>query len=262
METFDLKQTQRYYHLIALKGTKKIIKRAFFNDWNIKEVFTYSVENDYTVSQMAMTSDKQYYQGEIEDAQDISNTAPFTYDIVIVECLKTDITVMCFPFKKMSVDITAALLSKYNILVKSRFIKADLHKLIHANDDTTDLFYEQNHFFVGGVFFSIGDSCLSTVKLAGDRPLDSTLYKEYFRDNLSRYELEKSVLKCKVGVNSDEQVIKLSSTFHVDKFGNYKLYMQSKGKNLLTVSAIFDLLNHIECLAETSNNPVTHIGIA
>ncbi|MDR0605681.1 MAG: hypothetical protein LBG80_15395 [Bacteroidales bacterium] len=260
MENFDLKQTQRYYHLIALKGNQDIIKKKFFNDWQIKKIATYNVEGDYSISQMALTSNYQYYQGEADNSLNGNNSAPFVFDIIIIECTKIDIIILCLPFKKMTVDIITSLLSTYNILVNSYFIKTDLHKLIHANDDYTDLVYNQNHFFLGGVFFSIkGDSFLSTVKLVGDKPLDSDIYKEYFKENLSNFGLEKSIVKCKVEANTDDRLVKLSSTFHIDKFGNYKFYIQSKGRNLLTIPAIFDFLYSINCLVEASNNPVIHL---
>jgi hypothetical protein len=261
MTNFDLKQTQRYYHLIALKGSKNIVKKTFFSDWHIKEIATCSIEDNYTIYQMMMTSDYQYYHGEEDNSLNKNNTPPYIFDIIMFECSKIGIIVLCFPFKKMVVDIVTALLSTYDILIDSYFIKMDLHKLIHANDNYTDLFYNKNHFFLGGVFFSIkGDSFLSTVKLVGDKPLDSNIYKEYFKENLSDFGLEKTIVKCRIESDFDDQILKLSSTFHIDKFGNYKLYVQSKGKNLLTIPAIFDLLNNINCMVETSNNPVIHIS--
>jgi hypothetical protein len=259
MTDFDLKQTQRYYHLVALRGTKDMIKTGFFRDWHIEETGTYEIKGKCSIFQMLMTSDYQYYQGDTDRSPNENGDGSFVFDLLIVECLENNMTVLCFPFKKMAIDLVTALLSTYNILADSRFIKVDLHKLLRANDESANLIYKQNCFLLSGISFSMTNSSLSSVRLIGEHPLDSDIYKDYFKEKLNNFGLEKSTVKCEVKTDFDDRSVKLTSTFHIDRFGNYKFYLQSKGQNLWTIPEIFDLLKYRECTLETLNNPLNHI---
>jgi hypothetical protein len=258
MLNFDLKQTQRYYHFVAFKGDSSVIKSRFFSDWKAKAIDEYDTDENCIVRQFTVTSDFQYNQSELARTVE-RDKGPFVFDLVIIECRFNNTLVMCFPFKQLAVDIVTALVSTYKILSQSCFLRIDLHKLIHANDDSTDLYHDQNHFFMGGIAFSLQNSSLSTVKLAGDKPLDSDIYKDYFKERLNNFGLEKTIMKCEVGATTDNRAVKLTSAIHIDKFGNFKFYLQNKGRNLLTVPAMFDLLSRLECTVETTVNPIIHI---
>jgi len=180
----------------------------------------------------------------------------------LIEFPKIDIFILCLPFKRLTKDIIIDLESKYNILSNSNFLKVDMGKLIHADENHTDYYFNQNHFFFGGVYLTIaGDLFLSTVKLEGDKPLDSDIYKDYFKERIKNNEcrLEKCILKCKTEVKEDDKTTKATASIHIDKFGNYKIYVHTKGKNLITIPAIFEFLASLDCLIETPNNPVYHI---
>lgn len=255
MENIDLIQSQRYFHFICLKGNKNVIKRAFFDKWNIKESVKIKIDSNYWLYKMTFTSNYQYYKGEFDNSLKKNNNPPFIFDIILIDFFALGITAIGFPFKKMTIDLVFSLVSDYKVLANSNFIKIDMNKLIKANDKHTDIYHNENHFFLGGVYLSIsGNSFLSTVKLVGDKPLDSEIYINYFKQSLlnKNSHLDKCILKCKSN-------IKINSTIHIDKFGNYKLYVQNMGKNLLTLPAIFEFLNSINCFVETPINPVNHI---
>jgi|JI61114BRNA_FD_contig_31_143278_length_1005_multi_4_in_0_out_0_2 hypothetical protein len=261
MQNFNLKLSQRYYHIVALKGSTDLISKNILLKIKMELVEKIKYNSDCVVKLLSFTTDHQYYRGELDNSIGENSNPPYRYDIVIIEHKSVNISILCFPFKKLAVDIVTLLVSKYNILNKSNFFKVDMSNLIKSYNKHTDLYFNNNHFFLGGVFLTIsGDSFLSTVKLEGDKPLESHIYKEYFKDRLktNSCRLEKCILKCKPDLNQID-AIKAFSSIHIDKFGNYKLYMQSKGKNLLTVQASFEFLNNLNCLLETPNNPVSHI---
>lgn len=252
----DLIQTQRYYHIVALKGTKSIIDKGFYKQWKIsppKKVFDI---NDCIVSKMSLESDYPYYRGESDYSLNGNKQPPYIFDIILIEYTKLGIFILCFPFKKLAVDLVGSLVSDFNIRKNSNFIKADLTKFVHSNEDETDIYFNKNYFFLGGIFLSIkGDSFLSTVKLVGDKPLESDIYKTYFKNRIKQFGVEKVIVKCK----TSESYNKVSSSIHIDKFGNYRLYVQNQGKNIFGIIATFELLSNFDCLLETPNNPTTLI---
>jgi hypothetical protein len=263
MKEINIIQHQRYFHLVALKGSRAIIKKQFFKDWRINEVERFEFNSGCIITQMSVITDYRYYGGETDYSLGGDNNPPFKYDVILVEYPKIEITILCLPFKNLAKNISFDLESKYNILSNSSFIKVDMEKLININDDYTDYYYNSNHFFFGGIFLSVsGDSYLSTVKLEGDKPLDSEIYKDYFKERINNHEckLEKCIVKCRIEINEDDQAIKAKSSIHIDKYGNYKLYIHTNGKNLITIPVLFEYLSDISCLLDTPYNPVNHIN--
>ena len=261
MHNFNFKLSQRYYHIVALKGSNDLLSSRILKNLHIECYDKIKYNSECTIKFLAYTSTIQYYRGELDNTVGDVNTSPYTYDIIIIEDKSINLSVICFPFKKLAIDIVNLLVSDFNILNKSNFLKVDMSNLIRSYNKHTDLYYHNNHFFLGGVFLTIsGDSFLSTVKLEGDKPLDSHIYKEYFKERLktNSCRLEKCILKCRPDPKQAEAV-KAFSSIHIDKFGNYKLYLQSKGRNLLTIQASFEFLNNLNCLLETPNNPIKHI---
>ncbi|HUN17685.1 MAG TPA: hypothetical protein PK622_12760 [Saprospiraceae bacterium] len=255
MYNLDLSQTQRYYHFVCLKGNKSIIKKTFFSSWNIKEKNRLKIDNGCILYNYSMISNYQYYKGEVDNSLNRNNKPPYVFDIILLDYSSIDITILGFPYKKMTIDLITSLIQDHKILVNSNFLKINMDNLIHAYDKHTDIYHNENHLFLGGVFLSItGNSFLSTVKLIGDKPLDSEIYINYFKKNLlsKKSHLDKCILKCKTN-------LKTNSSLHIDKFGNYKLYVQNMGKSLLTLPSIFEFLHSIESFIETPNNPVYHI---
>ena len=97
--------------------------------------------------------------------------------------------------------------------------------------------------------------------LSGDKPLESDLYKNYFEDKFKTDEchLEGGILKSRVNLSNSEKSYQVVSSSHIDKYGNYKIYIHDKGNNMMAIPAIFEFLNHHECFEPTPKNPVLHI---
>ncbi len=263
MIDLHLKLTARYYHFVALSGGKDVLKKDFLKAHRITENGSQKIDTNCIIYQFNYESDKQYYRPEM-----ISNPrakGPFNFDLLLIEQPQSGIVLLGFPFRSMTLILMSSLEKDYRVLSKSNFIKPDLLKLIRANHRRTDLYFNDNHYWLGGVFISLtGDSFLSNVKLAGDKPLDSDIYKNYFKEKLSKEGtksgLEKCLLKSKVPLDKDVKDVTVTSTIHIDKFGNYKIYVQNKGKNLVSMPATFDFLKNLECLVQTPKNPVFHIS--
>lgn len=262
MEVLELKQTQRYYHFVVLKGSGKRIGAGFFNRARIKKRKAIALDSGSTMQPLYVTSDYQYYRGSEDYSESGNGLAPFVFEAILFDCPNLDITILGFPFKKLTVDMVRLLVSDFGILAGGNFVKADMASLIRANDEYTDLYFHEDHYFLAGVYLSIsGDSFLSTVKMEGDKPLDSDIYKNYFKPKIESNEchLEKCILKGRIDLKPKGESIKVLSTIHMDKFGNYKLYVHSQGKNLASVPSIFEFLDNFGCLVETPNNPTLHI---
>jgi hypothetical protein len=126
-------------------------------------------------------------------------------------------------------------------------------KLIQAHESETDQTYDHSLFYLVGVDLAVsGDRYLSTVKLQGDKPLESDIYVKYFKKQADSH-LEKCTMKCKV--SQDPEIPRVVSSFHIDKFGNFKLYVHSGGRNLITLPTIFEFLASIDCLTQTPTPP-------
>jgi hypothetical protein len=210
------------------------------------------------MQELKITSEIPYYRG----TEDFSENGKLIFDGVLFDHRQLNLTLLGFPFKKLTSDLINVLVRDYGLVKESSFINVDMGALIHANDKSTDLSFGNNQFFLAGVYLTVsGDSFLSTVKLEGDKPLDSELYKEYFKPRINNKQsrLERCTMKCKVDIGQDPTAGKTLSSIHIDKFGNYKLYVHANGKNLNSIPAIFDFLNNIGCLATTPYNPTSHI---
>lgn len=254
----EITQTQRYYHFVALRGAAKRIRNKFFVDRNIQRGDLVRLPNTCTVRHLRVTSDYQYYRGN----DNIFLNGRLVFDGVLFDHHGLNLTLLGFPFKRLTNDLVDYLVTRYDIVSGGKFVSADMGKLIKANENETDFSVGSNHFFLAGVNLTLkGDTFLSTVKLEGDKPLDSDLYKDYFQERVLKNEsrLEKCTMKCAVATPPNLEAGRTVSSIHIDKFGNYKLYVNSQGRNLITLPAVFEFLDSIDCLSETPYTPTAHI---
>lgn len=260
--SIDLLQSQRYYHLISYTGQKNLLKKSFLKDWKISARSKVEINEDCILNLMSITTDYRYYRGEDDLSINKNDKPPFMYDIFALEHKKLNMTILGFPFKSLTRNITKALVNDYGFIKTTDFLKTDLNKLIHVDEKHTDYYHNKNHFFFKGVYLTLsGNSYVSTVKLEGKKPLDSDIYKEYFKERLAenKSHLEKCVLRSNTEIDYIDETIKSSSSFHIDKFGNYKLYVHSHSKNITTIISLFEFLHDNACLVETSKNPVLQL---
>ncbi|MGH9762630.1 MAG: hypothetical protein ACREAC_17555, partial [Blastocatellia bacterium] len=185
------------------------------------------------------------------------------YWITLAERRSLNISILGFPFKKMIVDMVSRLVNKFDLRSSGNFVNVDMAKLIRAHEEDSDQSYGHSQFYLAGVDLTVsGNRYLSTVKLQGDKALESDLYITYFKPKIhkDKSRLEKCTMKCKVSTDSQDGHPRIVSSIHIDKFGNFKLYVHSDGRNLIALPPIFEFLGSIDCLAETPHAPTMNIA--
>ncbi|MGZ5483668.1 MAG: hypothetical protein ACXWID_17000 [Pyrinomonadaceae bacterium] len=256
----ELRHTQRYFHFVALTGSARDrIRSRFYTDQRIDREKPIKISADASVQKLRVESQYQYYRGFLDN----NDPDQLIFDGVLFNHTRLGISLLGFPFKKMIADMVSRLVHKFNLPSTGNFVNVDMRKFIEAHENDSDQSYAHSQFFLAGVDLMLyGDRYLSTVKLQGDKPLESDLYIEYFKDKIHENEsrLEKCTMKCKISEDSQPDSPRIISSFHIDKFGNFKIYVHSDGRNLMTLPRIFDFLDSIGCLSETPHPPTMNIS--
>ena len=254
----NLNQSKRNYYIVALKGNKEHISEKFYSKWKITPCERMEKE-DFIINKMLLKSRRLYHsKNDLNFPLNKNNKQPYTYEILLIEYIKIDIYILCIPFIKLTKELVSSLVTEFNIIKNSNFIKPNLTRLVQCNEEQTDISLNKNHFIFGGVFLSNkGDSFLSSVRLTGDKPLESNTYKTYFKEMIKeeKFRIEKLIIKCDTEISQN----KSSAIIQIDKLGNYKFYIHNKGKNLFCIIALFELLNYMECFIPSPHNPTTLI---
>jgi len=252
----DLKYTQRYFHFVALSGAPtERIRSRFYSDQSVERLRPTNLSATCTLQHLKVTAKYQYYRGVPDNSDN-----PLIFDGVLFSHKGLNISLLGFPFKKMIADMIDRLINKFDLESTGNFVNVDMAKLIKAHEKEPDQSYRDNEFFLAGVDLTVsGNRYLSTVKLQGDRPLESDLYVDYFKPKVEteKSRLEKCTMKCKISRESN--LPRVVSSIHIDKFGNFKLYVHSNARNLETLPDIFEFLNSIHCLSQTPHPPTMHI---
>ncbi len=259
MAYFDLQSHQRYFHIIAFKTDSTLFDNKFLKKVGLNLISEDEIEQRFSIKHMSTISNIPYYRGEKDYSVNGDNIAPYKYDIIVINLHDTRTTLFCFPFKALTKFFINDLLHKNNILSEGNFVRTDLDNLIKNNHDHTDYLGEDLSYFFSSVNLTLmGDSLVSLIKLEGDKPLDSTLYKSVFKEKIEsdKCKLERCSIKCSTSISKNEKIPKTKSSIHIDKFGNYKLYMHSNGKNIITIPLLFEHINELSCLYESPGNPV------
>jgi hypothetical protein len=256
----ELRQTQRYYHFVALTGSARDrIRNGFYTDQRIDREKSIKLSANVSVQKLRFESQYQYYRGFV----DTNDPNQLIFDGVLFNHTRLGICLLGFPFKKMIADMVSRLVHKFKLPSTGNFLNVNMTKFIQAHENDSDQSYAHSQFYLAGVDLMVsGDRYLSTVKLQGDKPLESDLYIEYFKDKIhtKKSRLEKCTMKCKISEDSKPDSPRIVSSFHIDKFGNFKLYVHSDGRNVLTLPRIFDFLDSIKCLSETPHPPTMNMS--
>jgi hypothetical protein len=259
MENLNFIASQRYFHVIAFNGASKAFNKKILNSINVTERTNLKdiKFDNILLKRFKISSGKPYHTGSEDFSFDNNGVAPFIYDFLLLELLKEKITFLCFPFKKLSKDVITELLLKQSLLKYGKFLKVDLNKLLKEDTPTNYLTENISYFFNSVELGLLGELDLSTVKLEGDKPLNSSLYKEVFKEKIfsDSVRVEKLGLKSNSAISTNDSIPKVNSSIHFDNYGNYKIYVQSSCENIITVPLIFSSLIERDCLVETSNNP-------
>ncbi len=258
---FELKTSKRYFHLIAVQSEKNFTADNFWDQCGVeqdkKNQKMHSGDN-YTIIQKRILSNIPFYNGLTDYSINGDDKPPYNYDMFSIELQNQNILIIGFPFKGLAVNVISRLIETYNFLNKVEFLKCDLSKLIKSNSVHISNSEQFTSFFSGVNLKLTGDTHVTKVGLDGDRPLESTLYKDFFKERIQKDEclLDKCTVKCEL----IEPTLKTKSNVHIDNFGNYKLYVHGSGKNIFTIPYLFEALKDHNCLLTTITNPIPFIS--
>lgn len=252
----ELIQSKRDYQIVVIETSETIISEAFCKKWNISKDDEI-IEDEFSIIKFRMESNTQYFKGEGSEEYYLNKHGlpPYIYNIIVLRNIKANVLILCVPFKKLIIEIVDSLINEFKILTNSRFVKIDLEKLINYNKQYTDFRLDKSHFVLYSIILKTnGESYLSSLKLLGKKPLDSILYKKYIRNMISNNEfgIKRIAIKCKKSYN-------VIASLHIDRFGNYKFFLNEKGRNLACINDVFSLLNNLKCFIYTFNNPTLQI---
>jgi hypothetical protein len=263
---FTLKSGQRYYYIVALQFQKddnyNLTKywKDCANENPVEKIQSYKFEN-YEVSHSRYITSYPYYTGDKKDYSINDNKkAPYSFDLFAIHIQQSNIMILAFPFRLLAMKVIARLLDK-KILKRSSFIKPILTNLLKVNHEVQFQGKKFSSHFSAVELTLTGIVNLSSVSLTGDKPLESTIYQKVFKLLIEK---EKGKLdKCALNFSTDEPqpgYPKSKANIHLDHFGNYRLYIHSTGNNLLTLPALFNLLENYDSCDMTSNNPLERLA--
>jgi hypothetical protein len=260
---FDLISPQRYFHLVAFKFEAGYSTQAYWKDsqQTIVSVTSYDTP-DFKIEYAKIKSTETYFTGIKDYSVNKDGKSPFNYDLFVIELKSENLFVFGFPFKGLAKTIVEHLLSK-QFLERGKFIKTDLNKLIRINHEASlsDEYFSAH--FSGVQLKLTGDLNITSVNLDGDMPLDSMIYKTFFKEKIQEgnpeCKLEKCSHKCGTILDSDT-IPKAKSNIHSDTFGNYRMYVHSGGNNIFTIPFFFNLLENVHCTVLTSSNPIERLN--
>lgn len=257
---FEFLTAQRYFHLVALKINNEYSIESYWRDSGIgkkrRKYRSYDFP-DYKIEQVRILSDIPYYFGSLDYSVNGNNEAPYQYDLFVIELKKQGMLILGFPFKQLAKTVLSNLLDGPYPKLKSIFNRVDINKLIRTNHDVDFIEQQFSAYFATIDLRLTGDSKITSVNLDGDRPMESDLYKNVFKGLVEQEfcKLDRCSLKLDT-ISDGENIPKTRSIIHVDKFGNYKLYVHGSGNNIFTIPFMFILFRKHKCIETTFNNPI------
>ncbi|MDL5051914.1 hypothetical protein QQ054_38570 [Oscillatoria amoena NRMC-F 0135] len=260
MENSEIKiNDKRYYYFVALEGNLLDLKSIIYNCLNIKTVKNSFNSDSYDIENVIVESNLQFFNSNQDNSVNGDGQPPFQYTVFIVGIPNSEILVLGFPFKSLAKEITNKLSLDRNLLKSGSYLKPRFDDLIlldeskFTNDDWL-MNFSSLDLELGG------ESDVSSVRLSGDRPINSTLYKKTFLSLIKKDEcsLTGCSLKCQV-VSSEYLVTRSRANIHVDLYGNYKFYVHTSGRNVNTIAYLFIFLKKYNCIKSTFINPINKL---
>lgn len=258
---FNLIAAQRYFHFVAFKFNKTYSAQQYWRECGeTKEVTTFESDT-YKIEYANFVSHDEYYNGsKVDYSVNLNHAAPFHYDLFCIEIKQSNTFILGFPFQTLAKKIIDAFIKKH--YDDGYFVKADLRKMVKANTLVND----NDEFFArfSGVELKLtGDLNITSVNLDGDKPLESDLYKEYFKEHIENDNIACKVEKCavKLGIVSSDLIPLSAANIHLDLFGNFKIYIHGSGNNVFTLPYLFEIFKSIDSLnnASSSSNPINRV---
>lgn len=269
---FDITCGQRNHYVIALqfKGDSNYTIDNYWRDCKEQKPIEKAVTkliDDYEVSHYKYITDISHHRGtnrvfsyntEKNKRGELIQEKPYCYDLFAIRMSQSNIMILVFPFKELAEVILERLRGR-KVMILADFIKPVLTSLLMIGHSEEFKGNEYTSRF-SSVDLTLGNNPnLTSVCLTGDRPLETKIYKDIFKRIVGK---ESTLDKCALKFESDQPapgLAKSTANIHMDRFGNYKFYLHASSNNLLSLAALFRLLESYDCLEFTSSNPLNRI---
>lgn len=252
---------ERYYHVLGIEPVSGLYSsQSFWRD--CPEVSRRGIEvidaELFSVEIGDFQSNFRYHSGEDSYSNEGNDNPPFYYKVIVITNKLNNQIFLAFPFRAMAKNIITKLIEKKNLKQKCNFLTIDLDKLLRIGSEKSLLV---NDFFsvnFASIELSLnGETRIKAIKIDGERPLDSELYKDVFLQKVMDRTcgLLKCILKCLV-IEDHLGIPRTRSHIHMDKFGNNRFYIHATGNNIFTVPILFEMLKKMKCLKSSNINPL------
>ena len=128
MDKFNLLSSQRYYNMVSLKHKEEMPISKFWKSIGFKSLSGKNSQQEYVfdkylVSQKRVLSVDAYHKTfKGDDRFKTQGVEGYQYDLIIIQLVNKNITLIGFPFIKMALDSFKSL-NNAEVLKGSRFFK-------------------------------------------------------------------------------------------------------------------------------------------
>jgi hypothetical protein len=268
---------QRYYHFVALRDNGRYSLPVYWRQ--IGDVAPLSGEqrdvstSTSEVQHRQLKLPKPYARGGVLQAISKSKdgSPPYLYDLFGIKTRlgRDAFFVLVFPFAGLALDMVTTLIAQHNLLRAGELQRVDLGTLVKCFENGAQTeFHDLISQVVALQFVVADDKCLSGMRLGGDDPLNSKIYRESLRPEVKRGFLHPDlcVLSCEQewrrATHGDDSQGHgtIRSRLHIDAFGNFKFYVHIGCCNIPLIPYALGLLYSLKCLQKTSGNPLLRLS--
>lgn len=276
-----IKTDQKYYHFVVIKEKKEngiISCIDYLKNLSDQKREPINSRNFPKLNHFSFVTNIQYSTSGVTDFSILENKLPpYRYDVVYynVEEKAVNLLILVFPFSKFAKDMIEKLRVEHGLLRTCSFSAVDIPRAISLNmeDQYTSKYLTKTR--ISNIEVTLkGEVNLSSIRMTGDNPLKSLTYKALLEtkqkiessNNLEQskaeinngkrntiYENKKIVLACELISDKGKS---FGAKIHVDTFGNFKFYLHQNGINFRILPNLLKELLYLECLHETSINPL------
>jgi len=261
----NLKSSQRYFYIVGFKYKAEVNLNKVCKSLKVRIKKTFKHSNDklrYNIWNLLILSNDQYFSGKQDFSENNDGKAPYVYDTILIELKQSNTVLFMFPSKLLGLKMVSKLMSGNEYLSKGKFIKPDIHKLVKSIK-SKDIISTHFSAHLSSVGLKLNDDIeLSRIKLEGDRPLNTTLYKETFLKLINKDEYLADLCSVKIDLEENHlsELPNTTASINMDSYGNFKCYIHSSGLNLHSFPLMLGFLNEKKCIEQTSLNPMNKIS--
>ena len=270
----DILVDQRYFHLVLLRETRMYpLPDYWAHVGNTSRVLeeSHAKQTSVILEHRRLESSVLYSRGSLVSSLSASNDGrpPYHYDLFAMKYSVQTTTYLAFlyPFAALGRDLLNRLAAQHGLRDRCDFQKANLRSIVEAGEYVEQR-GEWSATIVGLEVMDWGDTSLKSLRIEGEKPLESALYKHYLSGPIHD---NKSILQhCSLRFEVFQPTDLLTAAFakqraaraviHINKFGALKFYLHLNGQNLITIPYLVQRLHELDCLLRAPENPLNRAG--